>query len=77
MELNIFTDASITKTIYGETIGCSGAICLENKNLAKYEIFRDSTNNISEISAVKLGVLIALENRDLYDKIYIWINKMD
>lgn len=72
MELNIFTDASITKTIYGETIGCSGAICLENKNLAKYEIFRDSTNNISEISAVKLGVLIALENRDLYDKINIW-----
>lgn len=72
MELNIFTDASITKTIYGETIGCAGAICMENNNLLRYEIFRDCTNNISEISAVKLGVLLALENRDLYDKVNIW-----
>lgn len=72
MELNIFTDASITKTIYGETIGCAGAICMENRNIVKYEIFRDSTNNISEISAIKLGVLIALENRDSFDKFNIW-----
>ena len=72
MQLNIFTDASITKTIYGETIGCSGAICSENKNLAKYEISRDSTNNISEITAIKLGVELALENRDKFDIVNIW-----
>lgn len=74
MELNIFTDASITTTIYGETIGCSGAICLENNNIAKYEISRDSTNNISEISAVRLGILLALEmeNLSMIDSINIW-----
>lgn len=71
-ELNIFTDASITKTIHNETIGCPGAICFENKNLAKFDISRDSTNNISEITAVKLGIELALENRDKFDIVNIW-----
>lgn len=71
-ELNIFTDASITKSIYDETIGCAGAICMEDNNLCKFEILRDSTNNISEITAVKLAVQLALENRDKFDVINIW-----
>lgn len=71
-ELNIFTDASITKTIYGETIGCAGAICFENNNICKFEIQRDSTNNISELTAIKLAIDIALENRENYSKINIW-----
>lgn len=70
--LNIFTDASIIKTDYGETIGCSGAICLENNNISKYEITRDSTNNIAEITAVLLAVQLAIENRDKFDVVNIW-----
>lgn len=70
--INIFTDASITKTMYGETIGCSGAILMEDVNIHKYEISRDSTNNISEIMAIKLAVQLALENRDKFDIVNIW-----
>ena len=71
-ELNIFTDASITTTIYGETIGCAGAICMENNNLCKFQVLRDSTNNISEITAVKLAIELALENRDKFNIVNIW-----
>lgn len=67
---NIFTDASIIKTIYNETIGCSGAICMENNNICKFEISRDSTNNISEISAIKLAVELAIENN--LKEVNIW-----
>lgn len=71
-EMNIFTDASITTTIYGETIGCSGAICQENNNLCKLQVLRDSTNNISEITAIKLAIEMALENRSNFDIVNIW-----
>lgn len=70
-ELNIFTDASITKTINGETVGCSGAI-IEDSSIASYDINRDSTNNIAEITAVLLAVRIAIANKDKYDIINIW-----
>lgn len=72
IELNIFTDASITTTIYNETIGCAGAICMENNNIAKFQVLRDSTNNISEITAIKLAIEIALENKDKFDVVNIW-----
>lgn len=71
-ELNIFTDASIITTIFGETIGCAGAICMENNNLCKFQVLRDSTNNISEITAVKLAIELALENRAKFDIVNIW-----
>lgn len=70
--INIFTDASVIKTCYGETIGCAGAICLENNNICKFEIQRDSTNNISELTAIKLAVELAIENRDNHNVINIW-----
>lgn len=61
---NIFTDASIIKTIYGETIGCAGAIgylTSGNKDpIISTKIIRESTNNNSEITAILLGVGIAL-----------------
>lgn len=72
MRINIFTDASITKSIYGETIGCSGAICMEDNNTCKFEISRDSTNNISEIMAIKLAVELAIENKEKFDIVNIW-----
>lgn len=68
--MNIFTDASITKTIYGETIGCAGAICKEDININKFEIHRDSTNNISEISAIRLAIEIAINNN--WKDVNIW-----
>lgn len=67
---NIFTDASIITTVHNETIGCSGAICMEDNNLNKFEIHRDSTNNISEISAIRLAVELAIENNLSY--VNIW-----
>lgn len=72
MQINIFTDASITKSICGETIGCSGAICMEDNNTCKFEITRDSTNNISEITAIKLAIELAIENKGRYDIVNIW-----
>ena len=68
--INIFTDASVIKSIYDETIGCAGAICSEDVSIAKYEIDRCSTNNISEINAVKLAVELAIENE--FESVNIW-----
>lgn len=70
-EMNIFTDASIITTACGETIGCAGAICMENNNICKFEILRDSTNNISELTAVRLAIELALMDRD-FDIVNIW-----
>lgn len=71
-KLNIFTDASIITSNRGETIGCAGAICAENNNLCKFEVLRDCTNNIAEITAVELAIRLALENRELFDEVNIW-----
>lgn len=71
-QMNIFTDASIMTTKFGETIGCAGAICYEDKRICSYEIIRDSTNNISEITAIKLAVKLALMNRDKFDSFNIY-----
>lgn len=73
MELNIFTDASITKTNNDEVIGCAGAIALEGNNIYSFEVLRDSTNNISEITAIQLAVQLAIQNRQSADDIvHIW-----
>ena len=61
---NIFTDASIIKTIYGETIGCAGAVGVPSLNsentIVSTQILRNSTNNNSEITAILLGIHMAL-----------------
>lgn len=68
--INIFTDASIFKTPKGETIGCSGALVVytpiaraDHVVDSKYQILRQSTNNESEITAIWLGFLCALQYR--------------
>ena len=63
--LTIFTDASMKKLRTGEQIGCIGSILvhgeLRPENLEDYYIItRDSTNNDSEIKAVRLGIEMAL-----------------
>lgn len=71
--ISIFTDASITTSSFGETIGCAGAICEEDNNICDYEILRDSTNNISEITAIKLAVQLAIKNRHMFkDCVHIY-----
>jgi ribonuclease HI len=66
--LNIFTDASITKTPEGETVGCAGCYVVSGDNATSVNlieidtrIVRWSTSNNSEIHAVKLGVEKALQ----------------
>lgn len=68
--LNIFTDASIQSTTY-ETIGCAGAILVHGylQNNVKdnhYQIIRRTTNNNSEIKAIRLGVMNALKYKNQY-----------
>lgn len=71
MFMSIFTDASIIKTIHGETIGCAGAICKENNNICRFEIQRDSTNNISEMTAIYLALQLAIKHRESFKLKYV------
>ena len=80
--LNVFVDASIKKiNINGieETIGCPGYVvvaCNDNYHLSVLDsgqtILRNSTNNESEISAIKLGMQKILEYRKDYDIINLF-----
>ena len=64
--LNIFTDASVRKYYNDETVGCAGAIAVKGDNIIdeSYRTIRFSTNNNSEIDAIRLGVLLALKYRN-------------
>lgn len=80
--LNIFTDASIAQSDKYGTVGCAGFISAigdpENLNLRlktldkDYTIVLDSTNNISEATAVLKAVQYAIANRYGYDQINIF-----
>jgi ribonuclease HI len=62
--VNIFTDASIYKTKTSEeTIGCPGFITIIDSQIVNcgYKILRYTTNNNSEINAIRLGILEALK----------------
>ena len=67
-ELEICCDASIRKfnegTCYERTFGCAGAIAL-GYNMRKFLVLPDSTNNRSEITAIKLAVQLAKEILDV------------
>ena len=78
--LNIFTDASVLK-LPGEDITNSGALAITNLSDDKdsdsiidesYFLMRESTNNIGEILAIRLGVILALKYRDQYDTINLF-----
>lgn len=71
--LNIFTDASMRKIRKTngqiEQIGCAGAILVFGKEEgleAHYQIIRNTTNNNSEIKAIRLGILNALKYKDQF-----------
>ena len=73
--LNIFTDASI-KQVGQETVGCAGAFCVAGKDRTiinqTNRILRYATNNSSEITAVKLGIDLAIDYRNDFDTINLF-----
>ncbi len=76
--LNIFTDASITK-LDNETIGCPGVILVGTDsngfnhviNSQSY-IVNHSTNNDSEIKAIRAGILYGLGYRNNFKRINLF-----
>lgn len=75
--LNIFTDAS-TKTIKGETLGLPGYVAVVGDEVIsqKVIVLRSSTNNQSEIYAIKMAVEFALQHRDKVKVINIFSDSM-
>lgn len=75
--LNIFTDASVVQ-VGDEYIGCSGAVAYvgDMDNLQKvneiFKINRFSTNNNSEIKAIYLGIMIALQFKNQVKEINLF-----
>ena len=71
--INIFTDASIKKIGQGY-IGCYGAIVMSGYNTIdqSYRIISNTTNNNSEIKAVREGILMAIKHRDLAERINLF-----
>lgn len=77
--LNIFTDASMRKIKKQngevEQIGCAGAILVfgaEEESESHYQIIRNTTNNNSEIKAIRLGVQNALKYKDQFKYIRLF-----
>lgn len=70
--LCIFVDASIRKS--GESyIGCPGCLVLYNDNFIYDDYIKlDSTNNRSELSAIQLGIQLALKYRHLGENINLF-----
>ena len=75
--LNIFTDASIKQNKNGTFVASSAAIavdsnCIQNNYIidSDYLVF-NATNNLGELYAVYLGVLLALKYRNRYDVVNI------
>ena len=64
--INIFTDASILKLPNGEYMGAPGCVVVHNDQILESSVFitDDTTNNNSEIKAIRLGVQAALKYKD-------------
>ena len=71
--LNIFCDASI-KSIKNMNYGCYGAVAIYEDNIidSSYQICSRTTNNDSEIRAIRSAVLLALKYRNNYQIINIF-----
>lgn len=64
--LNIFTDASMTKTDDDESVGCPGYVAVIGNLVVdrQAQILRESTNNESEVYAILMAIQFALANRN-------------
>ena len=75
--LNIFTDASIRKIKGGETLGCAGMLAVignGERSYDRFQIIRNTTNNNSEIKAIRLGVEEAIRNINTIESLQIVLN---
>ena len=72
--LNIFCDASIKTFPDGITIGCPGSIAFLGYEVVDwgYLILPSTTNNNSEITAIRLALEMALKHRSKYKTINIF-----
>lgn len=73
--LNIFTDASIKVVGKNKWDGCSGAISYDtdvSRVDEKLVILRDCTNNIAELTAIEIGVDMAIDNVGRYSRINLF-----
>lgn len=75
--LNIFTDASIKPLQVKNTWdGCSGAISVINEDKEDYDkrvvIIRNCTNNIAELTAIEVGVELAIDNMGKFSRINLF-----
>lgn len=73
--LNIFTDASIRKIKGGETLGCAGMLAVlgnGTKSYERFQIIRNTTNNNSEIKAIRLGVEEAIRQKNYFKTIRLF-----
>lgn len=75
--LNIFTDASIMPlNIKNTWDGCSGAISVIDEDKQEYDkrvvIIRQCTNNIAELTAIELGVDMAIDNVGKFHRINLF-----
>lgn len=78
--LNIFCDASISKfQDLNITIGCAGVVIVSNNNNRKlnflydnYNVIYETTNNNSEITAILLGIIEAIKNKDKFNVINLF-----
>ena len=72
--LNIFTDASMRTMPNGEQVGCSGVCVVGGCEILEesYIINRFSTNNDSEIKAIRNGVLIGKKYKNRFPVIRLF-----
>ena len=72
--LNIFCDASIKTFPNGITIGCPGAIgYVKNKpTVWRYVILPATTNNNSEITAIRMALELANDSKNFYKTVNIF-----
>ena len=66
--LNIFTDASMRTMPNGEMVGCSGVCAIGGCEILEesYIINRNSTNNDSEIKAIRNGIFIGKKYKNRF-----------
>lgn len=85
--LNIFTDASICAEKYnGYTVGCAGVELATsssyrynmdfNNYIPNYAVILDTTNNNSELIAIRQGILFAIANQKYFDEINLFSDSL-
>lgn len=72
--LNIFTDASIQEIGHNQYIGAPGYVAVSGDNILEsgYDVIANTTNNNSEIKAIKMGVFAAEKYKNAFQTIRLF-----